>query len=77
MRVHVDPAGRHQQPRGVDLAPSRALLAADFGDALARDGHVAGKRRLSGTIDNGATANDDVVHRSLLESWKPKMMHLP
>jgi hypothetical protein len=77
MGVHVDPAGRHQQSRGVDLAPSRALLATDFSDALARDGHVAGKRRPAGTIDNGTAANDDVVHRSLLEPWKPNMTYLP
>src|SRR5262252_6190089 len=77
MRVHVDPAGRHQQTRGVDLAPSRTLLASNACDTLSRDCHVAGKRRLAGTIDNGAAANDDVVHRSFLESWKPKMMHLP
>src|SRR5262249_39937665 len=77
MRVHVDPAGRHQQPRGVDLAPSRTLLASNACGTPSRDGHVAGNRGAAGTIDNGTAANDDVVHRSLLESWKPKMMHLP
>src|SRR5215475_2521488 len=77
MRVHVDPAGRHQQPGGVDLAPSGTLLASDSRDTLSRDCHVAGKCCAAGTIDNGTAANDDVVHRSLLEPWKPRTMHLP
>ena len=32
MRVHVDPAWRDEEPVGVDLAPRRALLAADRRD---------------------------------------------
>jgi hypothetical protein len=36
MRVHVDPAGRNQEARGVDLAPGRSSFAADRGDPLAR-----------------------------------------
>src|ERR1700745_3594153 len=36
MRVHVDPAGRYQQARCIDLAPSRAKFAADLDEALAR-----------------------------------------
>ena len=70
MRVHVDPAGRHQQARGVDLAPSRTKFAADLDEALARDRQIAGERGLAGAIDDGAAANDDVVHRSLLEPGK-------
>ena len=50
VRVHVDPAGRHQQARRVDLAPSGTQLAADLGDALTRDSHVAIKCRLPGPI---------------------------
>ena len=64
VRVHVDPAGRDQQAVGVDLAPGRALLAADRGDPAVRDRHVAGERRLAGAVDDGAAANDDVVHGS-------------
>jgi hypothetical protein len=65
MRVHVDPAGRHQEAGSINLAPSRTELAADFGDALARDRHVAIKCRLPGPIDDGPATNDDVVHGSL------------
>ena len=68
MGVHVDPAGRDHQARGVDLALAGALLAADRGDAAAGDRHVARERRLAGAVDDGAAANDDVVHggRSLV-----------
>ena len=67
MGVHVDPAGRDHEAGGVDVAPGRALLAADRRDAAARDRHVAGESRLAGAIDDGAAANDDVVHGS--RSW--------
>ena len=67
MGVHVDPAGRDQEARGVDLALAGALLAADAGDASARDRHIPGEWRLAGAVDNGAAANDDVVHGS--RSW--------
>ena len=65
MRVHVDPAGRDQKPIGVDVAPRRSLLAADPNDPAARNRNVAGEGRLSAAIDNGATANDDIVHAGL------------
>ena len=64
MRVHVDPAGRDQKPGRVDLAPAGTELAADRGDPLAGDRHVAGEGRLAGAVDDGAAANDDVVHES-------------
>ena len=64
MRVHVDPAGRDQKAGGVDLAPGRALFAADCDDAVARNRYVAGEGRLAGAVDDGAAANDDVVHGS-------------
>src|SRR5256885_1065535 len=65
VRVHVDPARRDQQSVGIDLAPRRTLLAADRSDAAARDRHVAAERRLSSAVNDGAAANDDVVHGSL------------
>ena len=67
MGVHVDPAGRDHEARGVDLALAGALLAADRGDAAACDRDVAGERRFAGAVDDGAAANDDVVHGS--RSW--------
>ena len=45
MGVHIDPARRHQEAGGVDLAPARTQPAADFHDALAGDRHVAGEGR--------------------------------
>ena len=64
MGVHVDPAGRDQEPVGIDLAPRRALLAADVCDPPARDRDVAGEGRLAAAVDDAAAANDDVVHGS-------------
>src|SRR5205807_2618453 len=64
MRVHVDPARRDQTARGIDVAPGWTLLAADPDDAVARDRHVAGEGGLAGAVDDGAAANDNVVHGS-------------
>jgi hypothetical protein len=60
--VDVDPAGRNQEARGVDLAPGRSSFATDRGDPTAPDRHVAPEGRPAGPIDDGAAANDDVVH---------------
>ena len=76
VRVHVDPAGRDQEPIGIDVALGRALLAADRRDAAVRDRNVAGKGRLSGAIDDGAAANDDVVHGTSLPDLRATMMRL-
>src|SRR5262245_49411188 len=62
MGVRVDPARRDQKPVGVDLALGRALFAADRGDAAVGDRNIAGKRGLAGAVDDGAAANDDIVH---------------
>src|ERR1700676_2033641 len=62
MRVHVDPAGRHHQPRGIDLAPGRSLLAADPGDPAFCNGNVAAECGLAGAIHDRAATNNDVVH---------------
>ncbi len=64
MGVHVDPAGRDQKAAGVDLAPGRTLFAADCDDAVARNRYVAGEGRLAGAVDDGAAANNDVMHGS-------------
>src|SRR5262249_59214917 len=58
----VPPPRRDQKPVGVDLALGRALFAADRGDAAVGDRNFAGKRGLAGAVDDGAAANDDIVH---------------
>src|SRR5712672_497496 len=65
MGVHVDPAGRHHQPAGIDLSPGRSLLPADGGDPAFCDGNVAAEGGLAGAIDDRAATNDDVVHANL------------
>src|ERR1700736_165875 len=65
MRVHVDPARRNHQPRGIDIAPGWSLLSADPGDPAFRNGNVAAECGLAGAIDDCAATNDDVVHAIL------------
>src|ERR1700716_769795 len=65
MRVHVDPARRNHQPRGIDLAPGRSLLSADPGDPAFGNGNVAAECGLAGAIDDCAATNNDVVHAIL------------
>ena len=62
MGVRVDPAGRDHKPVGVDVTLGGALFAADRGEAAIGNRDIAGERGLAGAIDNGAAANDDVVH---------------
>src|SRR5256885_8871771 len=62
MRVHVDPAGRDQKPVGVDIAPGRALLAADRDDLAVRNRNIAAECGFSAAIDDAAAANNDVMH---------------
>src|SRR5262249_42445166 len=56
------PAGRHEQPHGVDVAPGRPGLTTDLGDLATLERHVAGVGRLARSIDYRATANDRIVH---------------
>ena len=62
VRVHVDEAGRDDQPLGVDLALGLARRhAADGDDPVAADGHVADEPRVAGAVDDAAVADDEVV----------------
>src|SRR6202162_2693623 len=71
MRVHVNPARRNHQPRGIDLAPGRSLLAADGGDPAFCNGNVAAKSGLAGAIHDRAATNNDVVHANLPHGVAP------
>ena len=64
--MHIDPAWRDQQPVRVDLPLAGAGLAADGGDLSVLDRNVAGKRRRTGTIDDGTASDDCIVHGLLL-----------
>jgi hypothetical protein len=74
--MHVDPAGRHHQPIGIDLALGRSLLAADRGDLAVRNSNVAAECGLAGAIDDRAATNNDVVHANLPHGvappWSPR-----
>jgi hypothetical protein len=71
MRVHVDPARRNHQPRGIDVAPGRSLLAADGGDPAFCNGDVAAECGLAGAIHDRAATNNDVVHANLPNGVSP------
>src|SRR4051812_31775863 len=60
--MRIDPAGADQEPARIYLPPRWSVLAADLRNALAGNAHVSGEARLAGAIDDGAAANDDVVH---------------
>ena len=62
MGVDIDPAGRHQMALGVDIAPPRTQRAAHGADMGAVDGQIADMAGRAGAVDDGAVANDQVVH---------------
>src|SRR4029453_13526449 len=62
MGVHVAPAGRDDESRRVDLALSCAGLALDLRDAIAIDREVAGPRRRTGAVAEGAATEKGGVH---------------
>jgi hypothetical protein len=66
MGVDIDPAGGDEEPVGGELAPRRPGLAADRGDDPAVDRDIAAEARPPGAVEDGAAADDDVVHRMLL-----------
>jgi hypothetical protein len=73
MSVCVNPARRDQKPVGIDVALGWTLFAANSGDAAIGNRDIAHKGGLAGAVDDGAAANDDVVHgrRSLNPSLDP------
>jgi hypothetical protein len=62
MSVDIDKAGRDEKSGGVDFAPARASLATDTGDLAAIDRDVANESGLTGTIDDFAIADYEVMH---------------
>ena len=64
--VDVDEAGGHDQPIGVDLAPCRALGAPDLDYAVTVDDHVGGPGRSAGAVDDGPTADYQIVRHAVL-----------
>src|SRR5262245_41770768 len=62
--MHVDPAGRDQEACGVDVAPRRSCFATNLRNPSASDRHVATEGRLASSVDDAATANNNVMHES-------------
>ena len=62
MGVHIDPAGSDEQALGIDFPLARADVAADVSDLVAVDGQIADERWSASAIDDGAAANNEVMH---------------
>ena len=69
MRVDVDPAWRHEHAFRVDLAMRFAARLADFHDTVAFDGDVALERLGARAVDDGTSADDQIVHGLLLGAY--------
>src|SRR3546814_9135469 len=64
MGVDVDEAGGDDLAAGVDVFAARAQVFADRDDPVAVDRDVGDKGRAARTIDDGAAANHQIIHRS-------------
>ena len=62
MRVNVDPAGGDQQAGGIDFCDRRAVDGPYGKNVLSGDCDVAKKAGVTRSIDDGAAADDQVVH---------------
>ncbi len=63
VRVDVDPAGRHQEPVGVELVPAGCRQRADLGDAPVVDGHVGAAQGGPRAVGHGPAPDHDLVAR--------------
>ena len=69
--VDVDEARRHDQARGVDLAPAGAELGADCGDFSVLHGDIGDPARRAGAVDNGSVSDDEVKHGGRIGPGRP------
>ena len=60
--MEIEEAGGDDRAVGVDLPAAPSVDRTDLDDGVAVDGDVAGERRGSGAVDDGAASNDDVEH---------------
>jgi hypothetical protein len=64
VRVHVDPPGGEQFPRGVYLAPGRTIHCADGGDFARGNCQITAESGFAGAVHNSGVANNEIVHGS-------------
>ena len=62
MRVHIDPAGRGDQPVAVELTVPLRGRAADIGDDITVDGDVARDGRRPGSVDDAGPPDHKIMH---------------
>jgi hypothetical protein len=63
MRVNIDPAWCHQLAIGIDFPFAGAGLATHLGDPGAIDRNITSVSFRTGSIDDRASADDDIMHR--------------
>jgi hypothetical protein len=66
MRVDVDPTGRYQKAASIDLTPAGTSGAIRGSDAGTVNRDVAGESRRTGTINDCAAANHEIMHLGCL-----------
>ena len=65
MRVHVDDAGREDEPVGVDRLGAFVLDLADAGDTAVLDRKVGTLRLMAEAVDDRGAADDEIDHHCL------------
>ena len=66
--VQVNEAGRYLEPIGLNLLDALAGHLSDLGDLIAVDRDVRGEGFGTGAVNDGTTANDEVVAHELSRS---------
>jgi hypothetical protein len=66
VRVQIDEPGGQREPAGIDRPPGRTVHFADLDDTSIVHRHVAAPGRRTAAITDVRTADDHIVHRSLL-----------
>jgi hypothetical protein len=65
--VVVDDAGREREPLRVDVLARRTDVRADRGNAASGDCEIRVTRRRTKAVVNERVANDEIVHRPVLD----------
>jgi hypothetical protein len=60
--MDIDPAWGDQRAVSDNITSRGSSTAADLSDLRAVNGDISGEAGLSSAIDNGATANHDIMH---------------
>jgi hypothetical protein len=62
MGVNINPAWRYKQAFGINLSLARADIAANLRQHFSVNSHIADKALSTRSVNDCATANDDIMH---------------